>query len=305
MKKLFLSIAMLMMILALAACGGGTEEAQPAEEEAAGEEITELTLGFIPSQEADKIADTVEPLEAKLSEILGVPVKAEVMIDFVGLVEGMRTGKIDIGFLNPFGFVQAEKRADVDVLVKAIRRGEDSYVAQYTVPVDSELNSIEDIVNTPGLVWAYPDTLSTSGYLFPASQLMDMGVEDLNAHFSPLVVGGHDNAILALIDGQADFATTFSDARDVLEGDYPDVKDRLKVIGHTDPIPNDTLSVRGDLPEEWKQKIKEAFLSFNENEEMIAVMNEVYTWDGIAEASSEDYDVVRAVFEKFEADLAK
>ncbi|GAE37331.1 phosphate/phosphite/phosphonate ABC transporter substrate-binding protein [Halalkalibacter akibai] len=317
MKKTLLSIFMLMMLVALAACGAGTTdeettdpveteeagEAAPEETATEGEEITEIRMGFIPSQEADKIADTVKPLEEKLTEILGVPVRAEVMIDFVGLVEGMRTGQIDIGFLNPFGFVQAENRANVEVLVKAIRRGEDSYVAQYVAPADSELESIEDIVNTPGLVWAYADTLSTSGYLFPASQLADMGA-DLTTHFSPLVVGGHDNAILALIDGQADFATTFDDARDVLEGDYPDVKERLKVIGYTEPIPNDTLSVRGDMSDEWKQKIKEAFLAFNDDEEMIAVMNEVYTWDGIAEAASADYDVVRAVFEKFEEDLA-
>ncbi|MCF2649825.1 phosphate/phosphite/phosphonate ABC transporter substrate-binding protein [Niallia circulans] len=302
MKKTLFSLVMVLMLVALTACGGKEKNESSNGND---EEIKELTLGFIPSQEADKIADTVEPLEEKLSEELGIPVKAEVMIDFVGLVEGMRTGKIDIGFLNPFGFVQAEDRADVDVLLKAIRNGGDSYVAQYVVPADSEINSIEDLVNTEGLVWAYADTLSTSGYLFPASQLMDMGVEDLSTHFQHSVVGGHDNAILSLLDGQADFATTFDDARDTVEGDYPTVKEDLKVIGHTDPIPNDTLSVRSDLPDEWKQKIKDAFLAFNDDEEMMAIMNDVYTWDGIAEAKPEDYDIVREVYSKFEDELSE
>jgi len=302
LKKTLFSLVMVLMLVALTACGG---EEKNESSNGNDEEITELTLGFIPSQEADKIADTVEPLEEKLSEELGIPVKAEVMIDFVGLVEGMRTGKIDIGFLNPFGYVQAEDRADVDVLLKAIRNGGDSYVAQYVVPADSEINSIEDLVNTEGLVWAYADTLSTSGYLFPASQLMDMGVEDLSTHFQHSVVGGHDNAILSLLDGQADFATTFDDARDTVEGDYPTVKEDLKVIGQTDPIPNDTLSVRSDLPDEWKQKIKDAFLAFNDDEDMMAIMNDVYTWDGIAEAKPEDYDIVREVYSKFEDELSE
>jgi phosphonate transport system substrate-binding protein len=302
LKKTLFSLVMVLMLVALTACGGKEKNESSNGND---EEIKELTLGFIPSQEADKIADTVEPLEEKLSEELGIPVKAEVMIDFVGLVEGMRTGKIDIGFLNPFGYVQAEDRADVDVLLKAIRNGGDSYVAQYVVPADSEINSIEDLVNTEGLVWAYADTLSTSGYLFPASQLMDMGVEDLSTHFQHSVVGGHDNAILSLLDGQADFATTFDDARDTVEGDYPTVKEDLKVIGHTDPIPNDTLSVRSDLPDEWKQKIKDAFLAFNDDEEMMAIMNDVYTWDGIAEAKPEDYDIVREVYSKFEDELSE
>lgn len=304
MKKSLFSLIMVLMLVALAACSGGesdnTNESQSEEEE-----VKELTLGFIPSQEADQIADTVEPLEEKLTEVLGVPVKAEVMIDFVGLVEGMRTGQIDIGFLNPFGFVQAEERADVEVLLKAIRNGGDTYVAQYTVPADSEMESVEDLVSTPGLVWAYADTLSTSGYLFPASQLMDLGVEDLSTHFEHLVVGGHDNAILAVLDGQADVATTFEDARDTVEGDYPTVKEDTKVIGYTDEIPNDTLSVRSGLSDEWKQKIKDAFLSFNDDEEMIKIMNEVYTWDGIAEASSEEYDIIRDVYAKFEDQLSE
>ncbi|MEK5379804.1 phosphate/phosphite/phosphonate ABC transporter substrate-binding protein [Niallia sp. FSL W8-0635] len=304
MKKTLFSLVMVLMLVALTACGGG-EKNESSKSNGNDGEIKELTLGFIPSQEADKIADTVEPLEKKLSEELGIPVKAEVMIDFVGLVEGMRTGKIDIGFLNPFGFVQAEDRANVDVLLKAIRNGGDTYVAQYVVPADSKINSIDDLVNTEGLVWAYADTLSTSGYLFPASQLMDKGVKDLSTHFQHSVVGGHDNAILSLLDGQADFATTFDDARDTVEGDYPTVKEDLKVIGHTDPIPNDTLSVRSDLPDEWKQKIKDAFLAFNDDEEMMTIMHDVYTWDGIAEAKSEDYEIVREVYGKFEDELSE
>jgi phosphonate transport system substrate-binding protein len=308
-KKSLLGLIILMVLTALAACGGGGNESNEEQANSGGdtetEKVEKLTMGFIPSQEAGEIADTVEPLEEKLSEVLGVPVEAQVMIDFVGLVEGMRTGQIDIGFLNPFGYVQATERADVEVILKSIRRGADSYRAQFNVPADSKLNSIEDIVNSEGLAWAYSDTLSTSGFLFPASLLTDMGVENLQNKFQQTVVGGHDNAILAILDGQADFATTFEDARETVQGDYPDVMDKIKVIGYTDPIPNDTISVRAGLPDEMKEKIKQAFLSFNDDEAMIKVMNEVYTWDGIAEAKDEEYDIVRGVYSKFKDQLAQ
>ncbi|WP_416150398.1 phosphate/phosphite/phosphonate ABC transporter substrate-binding protein [Salipaludibacillus sp. HK11] len=275
-------------------------------EEASGdeEEIDTLVMGFIPSQDAGEIATTAEPLEEFLSDELGIEVQAEVMVDFSGLIEAMRTQQVDIGFLNPFGFVQAEDRADVEVILKSIRHGDDFYVAQYTVPADSHIESIEDLAEEEGLVWAYPDVLSTSGYLFPAKQLMDMGVENLDNHFEGLSVGGHDNAIMQLIDGQADFATTFDDARDALADEFPDVYDELRVIGYTDAIPNDTISVRSELPDSLKQEITDAFMSLNDNEEMLKIMNEIYTWDGIAEAESSDYDIVREVFAEFEDDLA-
>jgi phosphonate transport system substrate-binding protein len=288
-KRLVLSLVLGATVTTLVACGD--------------EEPDKLVMGFIPSQDASEIATTAEPLEEFLSEELGIEVQAEVMVDFSGLIEAMRTQQVDIGFLNPFGFVQAEDRADVEVILKSIRHGSDSYVAQYTVAADSHIESIEDLVAEEGLVWAYPDVLSTSGYLFPAKQLMDMGVENLDNHFEGLGVGGHDNAIMQIIDGQADFATTFDDARDTLADEFPDIHEDLRVIGYTDSIPNDTISVRSELSDELKQDITDAFMSLNENEEMLKIMNEIYTWDGIALAESSDYDIVREVFAEFEDDL--
>lgn len=159
---------------------------------------------------------------------------------------------------------------------------------------------MEDLVEREGLTWAYPDTLASAGYLFPASHLMDMGVDDLDTHFKHSQVGGYDNALIALLDGQADFATTFDDARDIIEKDHPDAKEKIRVLGYTEPIPNDTISVRSDLDEELVDKIRDGFLSFNDDEEMLEVLFNIYSWTGITEAKSEDYDIVRDVYERFE-----
>jgi phosphonate transport system substrate-binding protein len=303
MKKFLTLFTAVLLVLSLAACGGTGKEEGAEQGNGEEEEVKQLTMGFIPSQEADKIADNVKPLEEYLSKELGVPVKAEVMIDFVGLVEGMRTGKIDIGFTNPFGYVQAKDRANVEILVKSIRRGSDTYKAQFIASADSGLTSVEDLVKAEGLTWAFGDTLSTSGFLFPASKLMDLGVEDLNTFYNQLAVGSHDNAVLAVLEGQADFATTFDDARNVLEKDHPDVKDKVKVLGYTDEIPNDGVSVRDGLSDEMKEKIKKAFLDINDNPEVLSVMTEVYTWDGIAEATDEEFQVVRDVYSRFKEQL--
>ncbi|MCZ0703422.1 phosphonate transport system substrate-binding protein [Natronobacillus azotifigens] len=289
LKRFVFLFALVLSVVTLSACG---------------DEVDELVMGFIPSQDAGNIATTAEPLEEFLSEELGIPVRAEVMADFSGLIEAMRTQQVDIGFLNPFGFVQAEDRADVEVILKSIRHGDDFYVAQYTVPADSPIETLDDLIATEGLVWAYPDDLSTSGFLFPAKQLMDMGIENLDNHFQRLRVGGHDNAMMQLVDGQADFATTFNDARDTLEEEFPNIHEDLRVIGYTDAIPNDTISVRSELSDDLKQQITDAFMSLNENEEMLAIMNEIYTWDGIAVAESSDYDIVREVFAQFEDELS-
>lgn len=288
MKKFILILLALSLVVVVAACG---------------QDDKTITMGFVPSQDAANIADTAKPLADKLSEILGVPVKAEVMTDYVGLVEAMRTEQVDIGFLPPFAFVQAEERAQVEVVLKAIRNGSDSYRAQYNVRADLDVQTVEDLVNAEGLRWAYGDTNSTSGYLFPASHLMDLGITDLDAHFDQMAVGGHDNALIALLNNDADVATTFEDARTRIQDQYPNVMEDIRVIGFTTPIPNDTISVRKGMDAKLKQQIVDAFLGFNDDAEMLEVLDAVYNWTGIAAAQSADYDVVRSTYQRFEDQL--
>ncbi|MGM8214687.1 phosphate/phosphite/phosphonate ABC transporter substrate-binding protein [Bacillaceae bacterium W0354] len=296
MKKFLFLFASALILTVLAACGSSSGDSdEPLNPD-------KLVMGFVPSQESDKIAETVEPLADKLGEILGKEVEARTMTSYNALVEGMGAKTVHIGFIPAFGYVIANEDYGVEVILKSIRRGSSTYRAQYVVRADSDIETLADL---EGKTWVYSDPTSTSGFLFPASQLMsEFGIEsqeelttdwfgDANA------VQGHDNAAIAVYNGDADVATTFEDVRDNLEEDYPDIKDKLKVIGYTDDIPNDTISVIKELDPDLVKEIREAFLSFNDDPEMIAVMNEVYTWDAIDEAEHSDYDVVAETYKRF------
>ncbi|WP_257349326.1 phosphate/phosphite/phosphonate ABC transporter substrate-binding protein [Pseudalkalibacillus decolorationis] len=301
MKRFIVLLFAALLTIGLAACGtsdssngGGGGDGKP----------EKLVMGFVPSQDSDKIADTVKPLADKLGEELGMEVEGKVMTSYSALVEAMGSNKVQIGFLPAFGYVLANDKHGVEVILKSERHGSGSYKAQYVVRADSEIDSLEDM---KGKTWAIPDLTSTSGFLFPAAQIMDMfDVEDVQSGFFKTTVesGGHDNALIAVYDGTADVATTFDDARDTIKEDYPDVMEKLKVVEYTEEIPNDTISLTKELDDEFKKKIKETFLSFNEDKEMIKIMNDVYTWDAIIEAEDSEYDVVRDTYEKFKDSIS-
>ncbi|MCA0969613.1 phosphate/phosphite/phosphonate ABC transporter substrate-binding protein [Halobacillus litoralis] len=294
MKKLWIVACFTVLAFVLAACGSSEGEAQTGDESP-----EKIIMGFVPSQDSDKIADTVQPLADELSEKLGIPVEGKVMNSYSAVVEGMGSGQIHIGFLPAFAYVLAEEKYDIQVSLKSERYGSDQYRAQYVVMKDSGIESLEDL---EGKTWAIPDVTSTSGFLFPANELMTkFGVQDVQQDFfsQTISAGGHDNAIVALLDGNADVATTFEDARGDLEEEYPNVMEDTKILGYTNWIPNDTISVIPSLNDDRKAEIKEAFLSFNEDEDMIQVMNDVYSWDAIVDASPEDYQIVRDTYEKF------
>ncbi len=309
MKKIFGLILVLALAIGLAACGSddsnGDKNADGKDKESNTPET--LVMGFVPSQDSDTIADTVEPLANRLSEEIGVEVQGKVMTNYNALVEAMGSNQVHIGFIPAFGYVLANEQYDVEVILKSIRHGSGTYKAQYLVRSDSGIESLEDL---EGKIWAFGDKGSTSGYLFPASQLMEKfgyksSAELESDFFSNITAaGGHDNAALAVMNGEADVATTFDDVRDTLEGDYPKIKEELKVIDYTDEIPNDTISVTKELDDELVQKIKDVFLSFNDDDEMIKIMNEVYNWDAIDEATDSEYDVVKETYQKFKDDIS-
>ncbi|MDT8859568.1 phosphate/phosphite/phosphonate ABC transporter substrate-binding protein [Alkalihalobacillus sp. MEB130] len=315
MKKLLSLLFVLVLAITLAACGAADEPAEetpaadPTEEtdatDEAGDDATadypsELVMGFVPSQDSANIADTVAPLADRLTEELGIPVRGEVMTNYTATVEAMGNDQVHIGFIPAFGYVLATDRYDhIEAVLKSIRHGSSTYRAQYTVRADSDIESLEDL---EGKIWALADLTSTSGYLFPAAQLMDdYGVEDVESFFSNIIqTGGHDNSLIQVLEGDADVATTFEDARESIVGDYPEAMEELRVLDYTDEIPNDTISVSTNLPQELIDRIVEVFLSFNEDEEMLEIMDSVYNWTGIDTASDSDYDVVRSVAEKFD-----
>ncbi|GAJ98184.1 PhnD/SsuA/transferrin family substrate-binding protein [Geomicrobium sp. JCM 19055] len=86
MRKFTIASTAVLMTTILAACGTGASDSPDT-----------LSMGFVPSQDADELADTVQPLADRLSEELGMEVQAEVVTNYVGLVEAMGNDQVDIG----------------------------------------------------------------------------------------------------------------------------------------------------------------------------------------------------------------
>jgi phosphonate transport system substrate-binding protein len=247
-----------------------------------------LTIGFVPSAETENIASETKPLSDILSKKLGIKVKTFLATDYSALISALGSKKIDIAFLPPFAYVQSKNKYNVEVIVKAIRQGKAFYRGQFVVR-NNEAKNLEDL---KGKIWAYPDASSTSGYLFPKAYMIKKGIKPDEFFKDKIQTGSHDNAILAVYNGQADLATTFEGAENRLIKEYPDIKSKLSVIGYTDYIPNDGIVINADLPKDIKAKIKETFLNLNNDKEALRILKQIYAWDSIVPAVDEDYHSV-------------
>lgn len=288
MKRIILFMMVCSLMAVLFACSKEDEDT--------------LVIGFFPANESDKIVDTVEPLAERLAEEIDMDVKSTVMTNYNALVDAMGANEVQIGFIPAFGYVLASEEYDVEVMLKSKRRGKGYYESIYVVRKD---DNIKEISHLSEKTWAYPDKVSTSGYLFPASQLIDelnlaSAVQLEEAFFAQTIeTGTHEAAALSVLEGDADVATTHDNVLNNLSDDYPNIKEELTIMKKTEKVPNDTISVVKDLDADLVEKIKATFLKFNEDEEMVQIMNDVYRWDGIMEATDEEYDFVRQTYHEF------
>ena len=288
MKKIILFVLSLCLMISIVGC--------------AKEEEKVIKMGFVPMRDGDQLIDSVEPLTDMLTKELGVKVEGFTATNYVGVVEGLGSGQVDFGFIPPFAYVLANKESDADVILTAINdKGEASYKSQFLVRGDSDIKSFEDV---KGKNVAFVDPSSTSGYIFPAAYLKMQGI-DLEKDIKYIYSGGHDKSLQLLLNGDVDVIATFSTIVDRYKEEFPDAKEKTRVLGYTEDIPNISVTVRGDMDKELSGKIKAALLKIVESEEGSKKLQELFNMYGFKEATDSDYEVIRKTAEILDIDLEK
>jgi phosphonate transport system substrate-binding protein len=266
------------------------------------EEPERLVLGMVPSREAERIVDSLDPISEMLSERLGIPVESYVSTNFTALVEAVGTGRVDIGLFGPSSLVQAMDRHGAQVILASVRQGSTFYLSQFNVRCDSDIETFEDL---RGRTIAFVDPASASGYQFPYAFLLTEHGINPDTEMQSIFAGSHDAAALAVYSGDVDVAVTFggtpgSDGRETIENDFPDVKEVVCILGYTSEIPNDGVVVREGISEELAQRIADALIDIAETEEGQALTDELFNVTAFAPVEPEAYDIVRETARIFE-----
>ena len=100
MKNLkFLVVLVLSVVIFAAACGNSSsldnnKKSSDSKSSSDGYKPKELTVQFVPSQNADKLEAKAKPLEKLLSDKLDIPVKVSVSTNYNTIVEAMKSKKL-------------------------------------------------------------------------------------------------------------------------------------------------------------------------------------------------------------------
>lgn len=311
MRNRMFAVLSLVLILSmvLAACGGATpkptepppyvaqptappEPTEPPPPPSIGTAENPLKMVFVPSGDTQQILAGAEELDALILEETGLVTESSVATSYAAVIEGMGAGNIDIGWLAPLSYVLAHDKYDVEVLLITQRYGKFTYKGQINVRADSGIETLEDL---KGKKFAFTDPVSTSGYLYPYALFKANGINPETDFAEAVFVGSHTTGVLAVYNGQVDASASYDDARGTLADSFPDIKDVVKVIAYTDEIPNDTVSVRKDLPEDIKQKLADGLVAISETDKGKEVLNTIYEIGGLTYGEDYLFDPIREV----------
>ena len=267
-----------------------------------------IKMFFVPSMEAGKIVTSGREIADYLHEKTGYFFKVGVPTSYASVIEALGTEETDIAWLATFAYILANEKFGAEVELTTVRNGLEKYKGQFVALAGSGIEDIDDI---EGKIIAYTDAASTSGYIYPSALLSKKGIQPARSLFA----GGHPQAILAVYQGTADVGCTFwsppdengdiRDARRAVIETYPDIVEKIKIVGYTEWIPNDTVTFRKDFPEDMKIKIVNSLVEFANTEEGHQVLLDLLDIDNFVRASDSDYDVVRETLQALGTDASR
>jgi phosphonate transport system substrate-binding protein len=258
-----------------------------------------LRMAFVPSADSQKVLASGKPLGELLEKETGYKIEVSVPTSYAAVIEAVGAGNVDVAWLAPFSYVIARQKFDAQVILGTVRSGSTTYRSQIIAHVDGGINSIEDL---KGKKFAFVDSASASGYLFPAALIKEKGGDPATFFGQVTYAGGHDKVVIAVYNRNVDGGATFgnsaesgppTDARTLVTSTLADVMEKVKVVAVTDPIPNDTVSVRKSLPEAVVTRVQNGLLAVAQTDAGKKVLRDLYRIDGLAPTKDSDYDIIR------------
>lgn len=204
---------------------------------------------------------------------------------YTDVIENLRADKVDIAYLGPFAYVEAQDRFGVRLIVRTLdKERKEFYSSMIIARKDSGLNSLQDL---KGKSFAFTDPKSTSGFLFPMGGLKKAGLS-LEDFSRVSYVKRHANSLLAVYNRHVDAGAISSTAQEKADVDF----DQIKVLWQSTPIYRGPWVARKDLADKTFHNIQKSLLMLSQDKDAHHIFKDLGT-KGFVSGRDSDYGNVR------------
>lgn len=241
----------------------------------------ELLLGAVPHDIPAVMHQRLKPLADYLGEELGRPVRLRLSPDYTEAVNEVANGTVDIAYLAPVAYVRAHAAGGTRAIAGAVTRGHGSFRLVLVTRVDSAIHEPKDLI---GRRFALGDP---SAHLQRAV-LLDAGLR-IEQFRSYKFLGSFDNIARGVLNGDFDAGIVKDTTAFQWEGRG------LRVFHRSPELPPYNIAVSRRVDDALARRIQQALLRLTAADPRHAAVIHALdpSYDGFAEISDRDYDVVR------------
>ncbi|MCK5153576.1 MAG: phosphate/phosphite/phosphonate ABC transporter substrate-binding protein [Spirochaetales bacterium] len=251
----------------------------------------ELNFGYSSGENIVSIINKFTPMMNYISEKTGMKVNFIRTISYSETQEAFTNGVLDMGILNTVSFLAMENRDVVVAIAERLKKGINTYNSFIVTRRDSPIEALYDL---QGKIFAFGDPDSTSATLMPRHLLLESGL-DIDRDLKQFIYFQKQDSILyAILNRTVDAGAV---ASFIFEESDPELKDLLKIVVKSKPMPLGPFVVSKNLDADLIDNLIEILLSMNQSPEGVKALKKA-DLEGFTVFKDDDYDSLRELYSR-------
>lgn len=247
----------------------------------------ELIFGSVAMDIPAMMHSRLKPLTIYLGNKLQRPVNLKLSPNMGVAIKNTANGAVDISYLTPVAYLKANAMGDAQIIAKTVTNGKASFQLMIVVKEDSPYKTVQDLI---GKRFAFGDKKA----LLQRAVVVGSGLQ-LEQFSDYKFIGHYDNIARAVANNDFD-AGILKDTKA-----FKWKNKGLRILYSSPALPPYNITASKNVSPELLQKLKKAFLDLDgknpEHLKIIKALDKKY--DGFAETSDAEYDVVRTLIKPF------
>jgi len=250
-------------------------------------EAEELRFGSVAMDIPAVMNKRLSPLTGYLAKAVGKDVSLRLSPNMPAAIDEVASCNVDLAYLTPVAYLEAHDKGNARLIAKTVTNGKSSFRLMIVVREDSPIKTIEDL---KGKTFAFGDKAA----LLQRATVVGSGamLEDFKEY---RFLGHYDNIVRGVMNGDFDAGIL----KDTMA--YKWQGKGVRILYSSPDLPPYNIAVCGKLDDDMFNRIKTAFLNLDinnpEHKAIIKALDKKY--DGFADTSDMEYDVVRQLIKPF------
>lgn len=285
-------LSLMLMTLLLSACGGEQQDYRPGFAERQGSEVRQYSFAIHPLHNPEMLLERYGPIVDYLNRhVEDAHFVLEASRNYEEFDRKLYAGKLDFALPNPYQTLNSLKHG-YHVFGKM---GDDhNFTGIWLVRRDGGIRKVGDL---KGKKVSYPAKTALAATMMPQYYLHTHGI-DVNRDVENLYVGSQESSIMNVYLGEVAAAATWPIPWMLFQKEHPDKAAQLELIWQTEPLINNGLVARDDMPPELVERVATLLATLHENAEGRALLAQLPI-SRFERANDATYDVVRSFLDTF------